>query len=149
MKATLIISSEYKYNQPSVFIFAEGNYFGCQIYPSSRNYPNDVNYWSTSTSSDSDRYFSLTEVEYSAEDFKLIQSLQNSIFANEQLVKVYPSWKPAPKYNVKRGKAYQAYLEFREKESKQMTEISNYNAPFDKSITAAKNQLRQLLLSAK
>lgn len=149
MKATLIISSEYKYNQPSVFIFAEGNYFGCQIYPSSRNYPSDVNYWHNSTSSDSDRYFSLIEVEYSDEDFKLIQMLQNAIFANEQLIKQYPTWKLAPKYNIKRGKAYQAYLEFVEKESKEIGEISNYNAPFDKAVTAAKNQLRQLLLSVK
>lgn len=147
MKATLIISSEYKYNQPSVFIFADGKYFGCQIYPSSRNFPQDVNYWSNATSSDSDRDFSLTSVEYSEEEFKLIESLQNSIFANENLIKQYPSYKSAPKFNVKRGKAYQDYLSFRATEDAIYAEITAYNAPYDKAVTAAKNELRKLLLS--
>jgi hypothetical protein len=149
MKATLIISSEYKYNQPSVFIFVEGRYFGCQIYPSSRNYPTDVNYWSNATSSDSDRYFSLKEVEYSEENFSMIEILQNSISANEKLVKQYPSWTPSPKYKIKRGKAYQDYLSFKEKENKLISEIAAYNAPYDNAIRSAKNQLREILLTVK
>lgn len=149
MKATLIISSEYKYNQPSVFIFVEGRYFGCQIYPSSRNFPQDVNYWSIATSSDSDRNFSTKSVEFSDEDFSLIEKLQNSIFANEKLLKQYPTWKPSPTFNVKRGKAYQAYVEFRDAENKVIAEISAYNAPYDKAISAVKNQLRDILLSSK
>jgi hypothetical protein len=149
MKATLIISSEYKHNQPSVFIFVEGRYFGSQIYPQGRNYPQDVNYWSNATSSDSDRYFSLQDVEYSDEDFSLIENLQNSIFANEKLLKEFPRWKPSPKYTIKRGKAYQACLAFENCQNKEITEVSEYNAPYDRAITAAKNQLRIILLSVK
>ena len=80
-------------------------------------------------------------------EFNLIQSLQGSILANEILLKQYPSWKSSPKYNVKRGKAYQAYIAFKEQEQSECKAVETYNRPYDLAITAAKNELRKLLLS--
>lgn len=147
MKATLVISTEYKHNQPSVFIVANGRYYGCQIYAQSRNYPSDVAYWQNATSSDSDRYFTVTEVVYSDEQFKLIEMLQNSIDANEKLLKQYPAWQMPPKFNIRRGKAYEERVAFDKKQQDECDAVSNYNEPYGKAITAAKNELRKILLN--
>ena len=147
MKANLIISTEYYANQPSVFILVNGQYYGCLIYPRGRNFPKDESYWVNATCSDSDRYFHINSVEYSDEQFQLIEKLQNSINANESLLKAYPCWKKAPEYKIKRGKSYQNYLEFKAIEKEDYNIIENYNRPYERAITAAKNELRKLLLS--
>lgn len=147
MKANLIISTEYKYNQPSVFIFANGEYYGCLIYPSIRNYPQDVNYWKDAMSSDSHRGFGVYDVEYSDEEFELIKNLQNSISANNALLKQFPAWEKGPEYSVKRGKAYEEYLAWNKSNQDRINEVSAYNAPYDKAIYVATTQLRKLLLS--
>lgn len=147
MKAHLIISTEYKANQPSVFIYSEGKYYGCQIYPMGRNYPQDLNYWNNSTCSDDGRYFSVEEVEYSDTEFALIKELQEKIFNNESKLKDYPKWEKGPDYTSKKGKAYKVYLAWYEEEQGKISEITKHNAPFDKVIYTAKKQLRELLLS--
>ena len=147
MKANLIISTEYYANQPSVFILVNGQYYGCLIYPRGRNFPKDETYWFNATCSDSDRYFHTHSVEYTDEQFQLIEKLQNSINANELLLKPLPCWKKAPDYKIKRGKSYQNYLEFKAIEKEDYNIIENYNRPYDHAITAAKNELRKLLLS--
>lgn len=53
----------------------------------------------------------------------------------------------APEYKIKRGKSYQNYLEFKAIEKDEYNIIENYNRPYDCAITAAKNELRKLLLS--
>lgn len=62
MKAFRITSTEYYMNQPSVFLFVDGSYYGDLVYPSLRGYPSDVDYWRKATCADSDRYFIVEEV---------------------------------------------------------------------------------------
>lgn len=148
MKATLIISSEYKYNQPSVFIYADKQYYGCLIYPKSRNYPTDMNYWMNVTSSDADRYFSVKEVEFSENDFQLIQNFQNEISEAESCLIVDNAnpWIPQPKTS-KNSKEYKEYLAKIEAQNKAQREIWAKNEPFEKVIYKAKNEMRKVILS--
>lgn len=62
MKAFRITSTEYHMNQPSVFLFVDGKYYGDLGYPRLRNYPSDVDYWRNATCADSDRHFYVEEV---------------------------------------------------------------------------------------
>lgn len=63
MKAFRIISTEYKANIPSVFLFIEGDYFGDIGYPSRDKFPKDIEHWRTATCADADRFFNVEEVE--------------------------------------------------------------------------------------
>ncbi|HLP03856.1 MAG TPA: hypothetical protein VK152_00365 [Paludibacter sp.] len=149
MKAKVIISTEYKYNQPSVFAYVNGQYYGCMIYPRSRNYPTDMNYWRNATSSDADRYFSVTEVEFSDNDFGLIKNLHNEINeAESNLINdnVNP-WIPAPK-SSKNSKEYKEYLAKMEAQNKAQREIWEKNQPFEKIIYNARTEMRKLIVNA-
>lgn len=147
MKAHLIISSEYRMNQPSVFILADGNYYGCLIYPHSRNFPQDANYWRIATSSDADRFFSVRDVEYSDAVFSTIKKLQNEINDNEiSLRKDSFLWISAPNA-AKNSKIYKEYLAKKEAQNKAISEVIEYNKPFEKVISTNKTELRKILLS--
>lgn len=63
MKAYRIVSTEYKSNIPSVFLFVEGDYFGDLSYPSRDGFPKDIEHWYKATCADSDRFFNVEEVE--------------------------------------------------------------------------------------
>ena len=63
MKAFRIISTENKFNIPSVFLFVEGDYFGDLSYPSRDKFPKDIEHWRTATCADADRFFNVEEVE--------------------------------------------------------------------------------------
>ena len=63
MKAFRIISTEYKANIPSVFLFVEGDYFGDLGYPSRDKFPKDIEHWRIATCADADRFFNIEEVE--------------------------------------------------------------------------------------
>ena len=145
MKATLIISSEYRLNQPSVFALIDGNYYGCQIYPFSRNYPPNVDYWTDATCSDSDRFFHVKPVEYTEDQFKKIKDLQSAIFSLQKLLKNSPSWTPPCRYKIRRGKNYMIYKAAWDLFVTASKEIEDYNKPYDKAITSAFNELRSIL----
>lgn len=148
MKATLIISTEYHANQPSVFIMADGQYYGCLIYPQGRNFPQDETYWFNATCSDSDRYFQLYSVEYSHDVFEQIKKLQSEIKENEKCLKNDNSYKWIPRPNAsKNSKVYKDYLAKVEEMDKAVREIYEYNRPFDKIIYANRTELRKILLS--
>jgi len=147
MNAHLIISTEYRMNQPSVFIFTEGKYYGCLIYPRGRNYPQDINYWNNAICSDSGRYFSVNEVDYSKDEFERICELQNVITSNEAQLKSYPGWEKGPEYTSKKSKEYKEYLSWSEKKQLEINEILKHNNPIDRIIYAAQKELRQILLS--
>ena len=66
MKAHRVISTEYKSNIPSVFLFVEGDYFGDIEYPSRDGFPKDIEHWRTATCADADRFFNIEEVEVPA-----------------------------------------------------------------------------------
>lgn len=148
MKATLIISTEYHANQPSVFIMAEGQYYGCLIYPKSRNFPSDVDYWRNATCSDSDRYFTVKDVEYPKNVFELIKNLQYEISEAIKCLKTDNSYKWIPRPNAsKNSKIYKEYLEKQEAQDNALRKIYEYNRPFDKIIDTDRTELRKILLS--
>ena len=149
MKATVIISTEYKYNQPSVFAYVDGQYYGCMIYPKSRNYPTDMNYWKNATSSDAGRYFSVIEVEFSDSDFELIKGFQNEIKEAEQNLindNVNP-WIPRPDA-AKNSKIYKEYLAKMEAQEKAQQELWVKNQPFEKIIYNARTEMRKIIVNA-
>lgn len=149
MKATLIISTEYHANQPSVFIMADGQYYGCLIYPQGRNFPQNADYWRNSTCSDADRYFIVKDVEYTEDDFESIKKLQNEIHENVKCLKTDNSYKWIPRPDAsKNSKVYKDYLAKVEEMEKALREIYEYNRPFDKIIYANRTELRKILLSA-
>jgi ssDNA-binding Zn-finger/Zn-ribbon topoisomerase 1 len=148
MKAHLIISEEYRMNQPSVFIFANGKYYGCQNYPKIKDYPEDVDYWKVATSSDADRGFSVKEVDYSNDVFAKIQSLQDEIFETSKLLKPEPVYSHIPKPDAtKNSKVYTEYLAKLDNQNNQERECYEYNKPHYAVISAKRNELRELLLS--
>ncbi len=148
MKATLIISTEYRANQPSVFIYANEQYYGCLIYPRGRDYPTDMNYWKIATCADADRYFSVKEVDYSDETFKLIHDLQLEIKEIEKCLKpdIENTWVPRPDKS-KNSKEYKEYLSKKENQEKAQREIWKYNEQFQKIIYANRNKIREIILS--
>lgn len=93
MKAFRIISSEYSGNQPSIFLFVEGEYYGDLDYPCLRNYPQNIEYWKTATCADSDRYFSVMEVEITEEQVKMLKKHHVDILASMSMLKEYSRWK--------------------------------------------------------
>ena len=149
MNANLIISTEYHLNTPSVFIFVDGQYYGCKIYPSRENFPSNIEHWKTITCADSDRYFSVTDIQIDEPTMANIKKLQNAIEANNAMLihTNYPVIKKT--WNVKRGKAYQAYKEATDLQMEQIKKDSSYNSPFQAARSIAFNQLRALLLSLK
>jgi hypothetical protein len=84
--AHLIISTEYRANQPSIFLFEKGIYYGDRMYAASRNYPIDVNYWRGATCSDSGRYFKVIEVEVTDDQLAKIAQLQAAVDANSNMI---------------------------------------------------------------
>lgn len=149
VKATLIISQEYYANQPSVFAMINGNYYGCPIYTTFRGFPESPEYWKTATSSDSDRGFKVSEVEYSDSEFQRIQILQNVIFSCSKMIVVPPStWVPK-NWKIRKGKVYQEHTKRTVELSAANKKVSDVNAPFEKVIYIASNELRKLLLKTK
>lgn len=136
-------------NQPSIFLFNEGDYYGCKIYPSIRNYPSDLKYWQSATCSDSDRFFKVLNVEVSEDILITIKKLQNVVDANESMVerKSYPYIKR--NWSIKKGKVYQAWKIESEAQSQAIKEEQERNEPFEKARSIAYRQLRNLLLSLK
>lgn len=146
MKATLIISKEYHMNDSAVFAYAKENYYGCQVYPRSRNYPTDMNYWRSAICADADRFFTVIDVDYSAQDFARIEELQGNIFYDEKLLKKYDtSYIPCPKA-AKNSKVYKDYLAQVEQQNNLNNEISAYNMPIEGRISQNREELRTLLL---
>ena len=149
MKATLIISQEYKHNQPSVFILAEDNqYYGCLIYPKSRNFPQNADYWRNAICSDADRYFIVKDVEYTEDDFESIIKLQKEIDENVKCLKTENSYRWIPRPDASQNsKIYKEYLAKMEEQQKSIRDIYEYNRPFDKIIYGNRTELRKILLS--
>jgi hypothetical protein len=149
MKATLIISEEYKANQPCVFIFVDGNYYGDLSYPRLRNFPQDVNYWKMAISSDSDRFFSVYDVEISNQVFDKINSFSKNMKEASEKWTSDAEWNgfiPAPKKS-KNSKEYKDYLQNEDKRRLKCYEIAKINEPIDKIITKNYYDLRNLLLN--
>lgn len=144
--ATLIISTEYHRNTPSVFLHQEGKYYGCKIYPSIRNYP-DVSCWKTATCSDSDRFFAIHTVELTEDVLKEVQKLQNVIDANESMV-LRKSYEYISKnWTIRRGKKYIQWKEKTEAQAKEMRREAEFNKPFEQARSVAYRIQRDLLLS--
>ena len=131
MKAFRIISTEYNANTPSVFLFIEGEYYGCMIYPKMHKYPQDINYWNTATCSDEGRFFNVVEVELPTEDFESIKRNQSEMEVNKALLKPYAEYKS------------------REDEYEYNLEVEKYNRPFDREINRLWKEIRNIILDLK
>lgn len=122
MKSFRITSSEYQANLPSVFLFVEGQYYGCLEYPKFNNYPQDVDFWRTATGSDSDRYFNVEEVEVSEEQIAEMVRMHEDMELSKAQLKEYIRYR------------FNASKEELEADRQYNIEISKYNRPIDKKI---------------
>ena len=151
MTNTQIISTEYHMNQPSVFSIIDGNYYGCMIYPSSRNFPKP-GYWASTTGSDSDRYFKVTDVNYSEDEIIQIKKLQTVIDSLEAIIPNQPRWDieyPVPSlfsFKIKRGVAYNAYKVASEKRSGAISDYFKSIEKYEAAKYQAQRELRKILL---
>ena len=147
MKAILIVSHEYHANQPSVFAIINGHYYGCQIYPQHRNFP-AAQYWTGATSSDSDRGFTIKEVEYTEINFEQIKNLQSVIFGLEKLIPEQPNFPYVSKnWTIRRGKKYEAYMKETEARAKAISDYFESIKIFDTAKSKARKDLRNVLLN--
>lgn len=98
MKAYIIKSTEYKHNEPSVFVFVNGEYFGDLVYPTRDKMPQDINHWRTATCADSDRWFSVTETEITDEQVTELRRLHKELDENSKHFVPYTSYQPGLSY---------------------------------------------------
>jgi hypothetical protein len=145
MNLPIITSTEYKYNQPSVFTIIDTQYFGCLIYPQIRNYP-PLEYWQSATGSDSDRYFNITEKEFSEAEIDTIKNLQSAINSLKKLVPNQPKTTlNIQEWKVKRGAKYQAWLKIQNENAAILSEWHDRTKYYDLAITQASRELRNIL----
>lgn len=135
MKAYRIISSEYKFNYPSIFLFVEGEYYGELSYPRLRNYPDNIDYWRTATCADSDRYFNVVEVEVTEEQIEKMKSLSQEIESYKGEIKEYSRWKAG------------MTKEEREEDEAYNRSVFEYNKPYEAAITEKMNEVESLIKS--
>jgi hypothetical protein len=147
-KAQLVISTEYRLNTPSVFLQIEKDYYGCLIYPRSRNFP-DADYWASATSSDDGRYFSTTQVTVDNDTLELITKLQNVCKANSSMIvrKSYPCI--TKNWQIRRGKVYEAWKLAHDAQQEEIKQEYLRNKPYEAAYNDAYSQLRKILLSFK
>jgi hypothetical protein len=145
MKLTVIKSTEYKYNQPSVFAIVNKQYAGCLIYPQIRNYP-PIEYWINATSSDSDRGFTLKEKDFNEVEILQIESLQTAINGLKKLIPNQPYIAFNHRnFKIKRGVNYEIWAK---KEAENTNLINNWfesTKIFDAALTKAMQDLRNIL----
>lgn len=98
MKAYIIKSTEYKHNEPSVFVFVNGEYFGDLVYPTRDKMPQDINHWRTATCADSDRWFSVTETEITDEQVTELRRLHKELDENSKHFVPYTSYQHGLSY---------------------------------------------------
>lgn len=86
MKAYRITSTEYRSNEPSVFILIDGKYFGEISYALRDNFPKNVEHWKTAMCSDAGRFFKIEEVECPQIIFDWMNSIQSKIDENKRWI---------------------------------------------------------------
>lgn len=134
MKAYRITSTEYQANIPSVFLFVNGEYHGCMIYPKHRNYPQDVDYWRTATCADDGRYFHVEEVEVDENDIAVMKQKQSDIEGNRSKLKDYSGYRPF------------ATKEEKEADYQHDIEAEKYNCPIEREINRLWTEIRNMIL---
>jgi hypothetical protein len=148
-KAHLIISTEYWANEPSVFLFYNQNYYGCKIYPTCRDFPKNIDYWKTATSSDDGRYFDVKEVVISDDELIEIKILQDAIDSNQILAirKSFDFKYIQKNWKIKRGKNYELWKAEKEAQEKEILEDEQRIRPFENARNIAFKRLKNLLLN--
>ena len=141
----IITSTEYHMNQPSVFTILNGQYVGCLIYPKSRHYP-PLEYWSSATCADSDRFFNITEKTFTDEEIETIERLQSIVNALSYLIPQQPSWDTIPvDFKIKRGRKFEAYAAKREAQDLAIKKYFDSIKIFDDARSKAARDLRAIL----
>ena len=143
---SIITCTEYRANQPSIFTIVNGNYVGCLIYPSSRNYP-ELTYWNSAESSDSGRGFSSLEKSFSDDEIEKIELLQSVINSLNKLIPNQPHWEfiSSSGFKIKRGKAYQDYKAKVQAQSLAVKAYFDSIKVYDQARTQAFDELRNIL----
>jgi hypothetical protein len=145
----VITSTEYHANQPSVFTMVNDKYIGCLIYPRDRNYPT-IEYWTSATSSDSDRGFFVEEKQFSDSEIEKIIDLQNAYdllckLIPEQPNFPHPTYEESGSFKIRRGKNWENYKAKKENCQKEIAEyfasIKIYNAAQSKAYSDLRNIL--------
>lgn len=115
MRAYLITSTEYKYNEPDRFIMDEnGNYYGVgeHSYAIFHNFPKSIDYWMSATCSDSDRFFDVVSVELNMEQLEAFDSITKEYINHPNSAPVFGEQYPDGMSNEwKSKKAYNAAVE--------------------------------------
>ena len=144
MKATVIVSTEYYLNQPKVFVNVGRYYMGDPTYYTLRKRP-PVEYWNTATSSDSDRYFNVREVEVSEE--QVIAMIDRHILISNlrgQLID-QKTWYPIRTYKIKRGKAWEEYCKNYQEYEADYLRVMNHNTPILSNIITLEREQRNTI----
>ena len=95
MKAYRIQSTEYEANEPSIFLLANGKFYGDLTYPLVKGRCNDVTnieYWRTATCADDDRYFTIDDVVVSDDDIKKMEQRHEKIEELKKQITEYPNY---------------------------------------------------------
>lgn len=92
MKTYLIRSTEYKFNTPDRFIMDEnGNYYGVMphSYAIFHNFPKSIDFWMTSTCSDSDRFFYIESVDLTDEQLEEFDGITKDYLRMKEEIPVF------------------------------------------------------------
>lgn len=94
MKAYRITSTEYRGNTPSVFIFAEGSYYGDLAYPRRDNFPRSIDHWKSAECADAGRFFNINVVTLGDDQERELQRLQTAREVVNSMTVGYTPWRP-------------------------------------------------------
>ncbi len=156
MRAHLITSTEYKYNEPDRFIMDEnGSYYGVgeHSYATLHKFPKSIHFWMTATCADSDRFFNVVSVELTKEQFEAFDRITKEYINHSNSAPLfgeqYPNgmsneWKTKRAYNaaveewMKRHDAWAAenrnnIIEYRERERELYQERKRMFASFSEN----------------
>ena len=137
MKAYRITSTEYHANQPRVFLFVNGEYYGCLVYPKHHKFPQDVDYWRSATCADDGRYFHVEDMEVSEGVIASIKHMQTSMKSLAEKLKPYTGYRPFAT-KKERELDYQSDLKTEE-----------YNRPIDREIFHLNQEIHNLIVDLK
>lgn len=135
MKAYRITSTEYRANEPSMFVFADGRYYGDLAYPLRDKMPQDIDHWRTAECADEGRFFAVEDIELDEGQEQVLQRLQTALEVVNSLAVPYTPYRPG--------------MTFAEKEAdrKENLRREELNRPFDRTA-AAIVRLRDKVISS-
>ena len=133
MKAYKIISTEYRANRPSIFVFVNGEYFGDTSYPTVRKFPKSIDYWRTATCADADRFFTVVPVSITEAQLAELRRLRDEIKEAATHLLPYDAFRAG--MTKEEETAYNA----------RQQEVGMHNWPFDHKILQLSQQTQSII----